>query len=93
MNFLHGGDVHYCGEGIVRALAHIAVIVRVNGFFTAACASEDFVGAPGDNFVGVHVGLCAGAGLPYGERELVGQCAINDFLRGFDDGFTEVFVH
>ena len=40
------------------------MVIRVNRRFRAKWLTEYFVRAVGDDFVGVHVGLGAGAGLP-----------------------------
>ena len=40
----------------------------------------------GDHFIGVHVGLSAGAGLPDYEREMVVKLAVDHFIRRLDDG-------
>lgn len=93
VDFFYGCNVHDGGECVVGALAHIAVIVGVDWVFAAACAREGEVGAARYDFVRVHVGLCARPSLPYGERELVGQCAVNDFTSGVNDGVGGFFVH
>ena len=49
------------------------------------------VGAVGDDLVGVHVGLRAGARLPDHQREMVVQFAVDDLGGGLlDDG--ELFI-
>ena len=54
--------------------------------FRAERAAEQLVGAVGDHLVDVHVGLGAGAGLPHDQRELIVELAVDDLLRGLDDG-------
>ena len=68
---LAGGDVHGGREGVVRGLAAVDVVVGVHGRLAAALPAQQLVGPVGDDLVGVHVGLGAGAGLPDDERELV----------------------
>ena len=74
-------DVERSREAVVRRLALVHVIVRVNRLLAAALARQLLVGAPRDHLVGVHVGLRARAGLPDDERELAVEIAPGD-LRG-----------
>ena len=57
--------------------------------WTGSLAAEDpahqLDGPVGDDLVGVHVGLRAGAGLPDEEREVVVEAAPGDLLRGAHD--------
>ena len=61
-------DVHGGGEGVVRALRHIHVVVGVQELF--ACYG---VAAVGYDLVDIHVALGARARLPYGKGEFIGQ--------------------
>ena len=63
-----GGNVHGRWEGIVGGLGHIDVVIGVQQLF-----SGNFVAPVGDDFVGVHVGLGAGASLPDHQREVLIQ--------------------
>ena len=47
---------------------------------------SDLVAAVGDDFVGVHVGLGAAAGLPHHQGEVVVQLAGDDFVAGLANG-------
>ena len=58
-------NVHRGREGVVRTLGLIAVIVRVQQLL-----ARNFVSAVCNDFVHVHVGLGAAAGLPDREREV-----------------------
>lgn len=77
--FKDGGNVHDGGEGVVGGGGHIDMVVRVDGVFGAHGAAEDFNGAVRDDFVGIHVRLGAGAGLPDHEREMVDELEGGDF--------------
>src|SRR5882762_1454002 len=57
-------DVHGGGEGVVRRLRQVDVIVGMDGLLAAECATRELDGAIGDHLVGIHVGLRAAAGLP-----------------------------
>ena len=46
---------------------------------------RDFDGAIGDDFVGVHVGLRAAAGLPDAQGEVIVEFAGDDFVGGLGD--------
>src|SRR6266849_8127799 len=62
--FRGGGDVHGRGKRVVGGLRHIDIVIGVNGLLAAHDAAGDFDGAVGNDFVNVHVGLRAAAGLP-----------------------------
>ena len=91
LNFTHSHDVQSGRERIVRGLAAVHVVVRVNEVFlllvslVAEVAAEDFGGAVRDDFVHVHVGLRAGAGLPDSEREVISELSGEDLVAGLDD--------
>lgn len=87
-----GGDVHDGGEGVVGGGAHVDVVVGVDGLLAAHGAAEDLDGAVGDDLVGVHVGLGAGAGLPDDEREVVDELERGNLLGGLDDGLAQLGV-
>ena len=72
---LHRRDVHGGGEGIVGGLAHVDVVVGMEQLL-----SRCLVAPSGDDLVGVHVGLGAGAGLPHHQREIVIELSVHDLL-------------
>ena len=84
--------MHDGREGIVRRLAHIDVVIGVNGFFTAHFAAENFDGAVGNNLVRVHVGLRARPGLPDDQRKLTGQRAVDNIIGGLNNRLTQFGV-
>ena len=70
--YLHGGgDVHGCGVGVIAALALVDMVIRVDRGLAAQLAPEHLDGSVGDDLVGVHVGLGAGACLPDHQGEVV----------------------
>ncbi|EAU43488.1 hypothetical protein R2601_23383 [Salipiger bermudensis HTCC2601] len=91
---LHG-DAHMHGrrESVVRRLAHVAVIVRVDGLFRAHLAAQHLDGTVRDHLVGVHVRLGARAGLPDNEREVVVELAVDHLAGGGDDGVGDLGLH
>src|SRR2546427_4988106 len=78
--FRGSGDVHGRGKRVVGGLRHVDVVVGMNGLFAAHDAAGNFDGAIGDDFVDVHVGLRAAAGLPDAKREVVVEFAFDDFI-------------
>ena len=63
-------------------------------------AARQFNGAVGDDFVDVHVGLRAAAGLPDAQRKLVVEFAGDDFVGCLHDEFgffrgklAEILIH
>src|SRR5229473_1171829 len=77
---LYGG-----GKRVVGGLRHIYIVIGMNRLLAAQDAAGDFDGAIGDDFVDVHVGLRAAAGLPDAQREVVVQFSGDDFIGGLDD--------
>ena len=57
----------------------------MDGLLAAHLAAGDFDGAIGDDFVDVHVGLRAAAGLPDAQREMIVELAGDDFVGGLRD--------
>ena len=55
------------------------------GFLLPSTPPASLDGAIGDDFVGVHVGLRAAAGLPDAQREMVVELAGDDFVGGLRD--------
>ena len=72
--------MHCSGECVVRRLTHIDIVIRVQDLL-----SGNFITAVCDNFVGVHVGLCAAARLPYNQRKMLVQAAGDHFVTGSGD--------
>jgi hypothetical protein len=87
-----GGNMHGRRERIVRRLAHVDVIVWMNGLLGAQLAPEQLVGAIGDDLVEVHVGLGAGAGLPHYQGEMIVELAVDHLAGGPDDGAGTTLV-
>ena len=85
--------MHDCWEGVIGGGAHIDVVVGVDGLLAAHGAAEDLDGAVGDDFVGVHVGLRAGAGLPDDEGEVVEEFEVGDLAGGLLDRLAEFGVY
>lgn len=88
----NGSDVHDGGEGVVGRGGAVDVVVGVDGRLGAHGAAEDFNSTVGDDLVGVHVGLCAGAGLPDDEGEVVHEFAVGNLLGGLLDGHANLRV-
>ena len=87
--FLEGQDrrhVHRGREHVVRRLAPVHVVVRVDEALFAARPAEDFAGPVREHLVQVHVGLGAAAGLPDEERELALVFSREDLVGGGRDG-------
>jgi len=52
-------DMHGGGECIIRRLAAVHMVIRVNGVFRADHAAKDFNRLIRDDFIRVHIGLRA----------------------------------
>ena len=76
----NGSNVHGRGEGIVGGLGHIDVIIGVQQLL-----ADDLITPVGDDLIGVHVGLRAGAGLPHDQREVIVQLAADHLVAGLRD--------
>lgn len=64
MDLQGNSDVHGRGVRVVGALGLVDVVVGMDGLLRPQAAAHDLDGAVGDHFVGVHVALSAGTGLP-----------------------------
>jgi hypothetical protein len=84
--------VYRRGDDVVRGLAHVDVVVGVDGLFGAEIAAHCLYCTVRDDLVGVHVGGGPGAGLEDVEYELVVELALHDLFGGPDDGIPEVIV-
>src|SRR5208283_2742998 len=67
---------------IVRRLTVIDIVVRMNRLLRSNRTPGKLYCAVGDHLVRVHVGLRAGTGLKYDQRELIVPSAVDNFLRG-----------
>ena len=86
------GHVNGGGNGVVRRLAEVYVVVGVHRVLAAALAGKNLVGAAGDHLIGVHVGRGAGAGLEDIDHELVVQLSLHHLLGSLHDGLGALFV-
>ena len=87
-----GSNVHDGGEGVVGGGAAVDVVVGVDGLLAAHLSAQNLNGSVGDDLVGVHVGLGAGAGLPDDEGEVVEELAVGDFLGSLLDSLSDLGV-
>ncbi len=92
--------MHRRGKRVVRRLRQVDVIIRMNQLLRSQFAARQLDGAVGDDFIDVHVGLGAAAGLPDTQGKLVVELAGDDFVRGLHDElgffggeFAQVLVH
>ena len=85
-------DMHRGRESVVRRLRAIDVVIGMDGVFRADFAAENLDGAIGDDFIGIHVGLRARAGLPDREGEVVVELAFGDFQRCLGDGVGQSWL-
>jgi hypothetical protein len=81
-----------CRIDIIRALAHVDVLKRVQVAVFALLVPHQFQRPVRDHLVGVHIGGRTGAALDHIDYELIEQRAIADFLARPDDrvGFVVV---
>ena len=87
--FHRAGDVHGGWIGVVRRLAHIDVVVRMDRLLRAHDAAERLDRPVRDHLIGIHVGLGARAGLPDRQRKVVVELAGNDLVGGGDDRLAD----
>jgi hypothetical protein len=78
-------DLHRRGIDVVRALAHVDVVERMQEGVIAPAAAHQLERAIGDHLVRVHVGRGAGAALDHVHDELLEQAPIADFLARLGD--------
>ena len=71
------GNVQRGGVSVVRGLRAVDVIVRVTEFVLPLLVAHQLECTVGDDFVGRHVGRCAGAALDHIDCELIVQLAVH----------------
>ena len=85
VDHLDGGDVHGGGEGVVRRLAAVDVVVGMHRLLRAHHAAGDLDRAVGDHLVGIHVRLRAAAGLEHHQRKVVVERSGNHLVGRLHD--------
>ncbi len=88
-DFLRRGDVHRGRVAVVRRLAHVHMIVRMDRLLGAEDAAEHLDRPVRDHLVGVHVRLRARTRLPDRQREVRVELAFHNLVRGGDDGLAD----
>ena len=91
-HLLGAGDMHRRRVGVVRRLAHIAVVVGMDRRLRPHLAAEDFDRPVRDHFIGVHVRLRAGPGLPDNEGKVIVELAGDHLIRRLDDGLADLRI-
>ena len=87
----NGCDVHDRWESVIAGLRAVHMVVRVH-HLGAKLATQNLDCAIRDNFVAVHVGLSARAGLPDHEWEVVVELAGNHFVGGLNNGVGDALL-
>src|SRR3989454_10709730 len=86
------GDVNRRWDDVVRGLAHVHMVVRMDGAFLPERVAEDLVRTVRDHFVRVHVRRGPTASLEDVERELRVQLAVHHFLTRLDTRLADLVV-
>ena len=84
--------MHGCRNHIVARLPFVNVIIRVDRRTIADFSAQNFVGAVGDYFVGVHVCGCSGARLENIQHKLGIQLAFHHFFCSLHNCFGNFFI-
>ena len=87
---LHGHrDVHGSGVGVVAALGLVDMVIWMNRGFASQLSTKDLNSSVGDDLIGVHVGLGAGASLPDHQGEVVIiESARDDLISSLTDSLS-----
>ncbi len=75
-------NMHGSGEGIIRGLGHIDMVIRMNRFFAPHFTPSHFNSPIGNHFIGIHIGLGAASRLPNSQGKMGIQFTFNDFIGG-----------
>ena len=86
------GDMHRGGEGVVRGLAHVHMVIGMDRLFRSHHPAQHFDGAVRDHLIGVHVGLGTRSGLPDHQREVVVKLALDHLLGRRRDGLAQIRI-
>lgn len=92
-DLFRGRDVHGRGEGVVRRLRHVDIVVGVNRLLRADYAARHFYRTIGDDFVDVHVRLRAATRLPDSQRKVRIERARNHFVGRIRDAIARRLRH
>ena len=87
-----GSEVDGRGDDVVRGLAHVDVVVRMDRGLGAEFAAEYLDRPVGDDLVGVHVGGGTRPCLEHVEDEGMVQPPLDDLLRRLHDGVLRLVV-
>src|SRR5574344_1209906 len=87
-NELGGRYVQCCWEGVIGTLTHVHIIIRMKEL-----CSSDFITPVCHHFVDIHVCLCAASCLPYHQREVPLQLAIQYVVASLHNGFFLFLGH
>ena len=91
LDLFDGRDMHGCRKGVVRALRHVHMVVRMNWGLGSEDAAEHLDATIGDDFVHIHVALCAASGLPYVQRKVLIELTGDHLIRNLEDQFGLLF--
>src|SRR2546430_436448 len=92
VDFEQGGDVDRRRDDVVRGLARVHVVVRMDGAFLPEWMAQDLVRAVPDHLVRVHVRRGPAPGLEDVQWEVRVQRAIHHLLTRLDDRFADLVV-
>src|SRR2546422_782506 len=92
VEFQQGGDVDRRRDDVVRGLAHVHMVVRMDGAFLTERMTQDLVRAVRDHLVRVHVGRGPAPGLEDIEGDLCVQFPVHNFLAGLDRRLANLAV-
>lgn len=68
------------------------MVIGVDRLLAAHLSAEDLNGTVRDDFVSIHIGLGAGAGLPNDEREVVNQLERSHLGGSLLNGFSNLGI-
>src|SRR5438128_1899702 len=92
VDFEQGGDVDRRRDDVVRGLAHVHVVIRMDGAFLPERMAQDLVRTVRDHLVRVHVRRGPAAGLEDVEREVRVQLPVHHLLTRLDDRFADLVI-
>jgi len=81
-----------CGNGVVRRLPHVDMVVRMNWFFATEGPAQIKIGNVCNDFVRIHIGGGAGAGLKNIDRKVGVVFPAGHFQRLFGNDLGQFWI-
>src|SRR5437763_17144456 len=87
-----GGEMDSSRDNVIGGLAEVHMVIRMD-LAGAKRATNEFASAIGNDLVGIHIGRSARTGLKNIQDKMAIKFAIDDFLSGLYNGFSDWWLY